>query len=94
MARYSYDFKMSALELSDDIGVHPAAVELGISYETLARWRKSRFRSKIEAYAESRKQKEDEASKIESLEREVQELKRTNSILLDVLKCVTAAQAN
>lgn len=37
--QYDKEFKLQALELSDDIGVKKAAEQLGIPYFTLAEWR-------------------------------------------------------
>ena len=40
MVKYNKEFKEQALLLSDEIGVKKAAEQLGISYYTLADWRK------------------------------------------------------
>ena len=40
--QYDKEFKLQALELSDDIGVKKAAEQLGIPYFTLAEWRSIR----------------------------------------------------
>ena len=37
--QYDKEFKLQALELSDDIGVKKAAEQLGFPYFTLAEWR-------------------------------------------------------
>ena len=37
--QYDEEFKLQALELSDEIGVKAAAEQLGIKYYTLADWR-------------------------------------------------------
>ena len=89
MARYTNDFKVNALKLSDEIGINATAEELGIPYETVARWRKSRSRPKLDAYAESRKQN----SEIASLQEEIRELRNTNVILLDTIKNLSAIKA-
>jgi transposase len=40
--QYDKEFKLQALELSDEIGVKAAADQLGIKYYTLAEWRRQR----------------------------------------------------
>ena len=40
--QYDKEFKLQALELSDEIGVKAAADQLGIKYYTLADWRRQR----------------------------------------------------
>lgn len=40
--KYSLEFKVDAVELSNEIGVTKAAKLLGIPYYTLAEWRKTR----------------------------------------------------
>ena len=40
--QYDKEFKLQALELSDEIGVKAAAEQLGIKYYTLADWRSQR----------------------------------------------------
>lgn len=89
MARYSNDYKIEALRLSDAIGINATAEKLGIPYETVARWRKSRSRPKLDAYAESLKKQ----NNMVSLERENQELKCTNAILLETIRNLSAAKA-
>lgn len=42
MKKYSKEFKVEALKLSDEIGVKKAAAQLGIQYYTIAEWRKNR----------------------------------------------------
>ena len=44
MVKYNKEFKEQALLLSDEIGVKKAAEQLGISYYTIADWRKARSR--------------------------------------------------
>ena len=89
MASYSYDFKIEALALSDVIGPQSAAEKMGVPYGTLLKWRRSRNRPKLEAYAESIKKQED----IASFKNEISELKRTNAILLETIRNLSAAQA-
>ena len=45
MVKYNKEFKEQALLLSDEIGVKKAAEQLGISYYTIADWRKVRSRN-------------------------------------------------
>ena len=40
--QYDKEFKLQALQLSDEIGVKSASEQLGINYYTLAGWRKIR----------------------------------------------------
>lgn len=42
MRFYTKDFKKSAIELSDQIGVKKAAIELGVSYASIKNWRNKR----------------------------------------------------
>ena len=44
MVKYNKEFKEQALLLSDELGVKKAAEQLGISYYTIADWRKVRSR--------------------------------------------------
>lgn len=46
MVKYNKEFKEEALMLSDEIGIKRAAEQLGLSYYTLADWRKLRKRAK------------------------------------------------
>ena len=47
------EFKLQALELSDEIGVKAAADQLGIKYYTLADWRRQRKARGEEAFVGS-----------------------------------------
>ena len=51
--QYDKEFKLQALELSDDIGVKKAAEQLGIPYYTLAEWRSIRKHRGTGAFVES-----------------------------------------
>ncbi len=70
--------------------MNAAAEKLGMPYGTLVKWRRSANRPKLDAYSESLRKQEN----LESLEREVRELKRTNAILLDTIRVLSAAKAN
>ena len=48
--QYDKEFKLQALELSDEIGVKAAAHQLGIKYYTLADWRRQRKARGEEAF--------------------------------------------
>jgi len=82
MAKYSKEFKLEALKLSDEIGVKKAASQLGIQYYTLTDWRQKRKYQKTHKVSLS----ESEANaKIALLEREIAELQQANEILKDAL---------
>ena len=90
MGSYTLDFKVEALQLSDKIGIRPAAEKLGIPHSTLLKWRKATNRSALTAYSETRRKQED----AEALQLELEELKRTNAILLETIRNLSAAQAH
>lgn len=94
MAKYSRDFKVDALKLSDEIGTRNAAEELGISRSTLLKWRRAPNRPQLEEYADSLKNQENLTSTVESLEQEISELKHANAILLDAIKHLSEALAS
>lgn len=82
MKQYDAKFKEEAVKLSEDIGLAPAANQLGIPYQTLSEWRKKRTREKTR----SRSKKESEPlTREEELEKENAELRRANQILQDAL---------
>lgn len=82
MKQYDAKFKEEAVKLSEDIGLAPAANQLGIPYQTLSEWRKKRTREKTR----SRSKKEREPlTREEELEKENAELRRANQILQDAL---------
>ena len=81
MAKYNKEFKEEALKLSDEIGIKRAAEQLGLSYYTLADWRKLRKRAKSNSISES----SEVSKRMKELERENAELRRANEILKDAL---------
>ena len=85
MVKYNKEFKEQALLLSDEIGVKKAAEQLGISYYTIAEWRKVRSRKAKEERIASDKTPLNERER--AMQREIQELKKArlncgNQILL------------
>ena len=75
--QYDHEFKQQAVLLSDEIGLAPAANQLGIPYQTLSEWRKKRTREKpVET---------DESKRLKQLERELRELREENEVLKDAL---------
>lgn len=86
--QYDKEFKLQALELSDEIGVKAAAEQLGIKYFTLAEWRKIRKERGIEAFVGSGKRQyplSEKDRRIAELEKELRETKRANEILKEAL---------
>ena len=53
MVKYNKEFKEEALMLYDEIGIKRAAEQLGLSYYTLADWRKLRKRAKSNSVSDS-----------------------------------------
>lgn len=88
MAKYSKEFKVEALKLSDEIGVKNAASQLGLPYYTLADWR-NRNRNRILGLPEvkhpSGLSETEREIRIRELERENAELRNANEILKDAL---------
>lgn len=85
---YDKEFKIQALELSDDIGVRKAAEQLGIPYYTLAEWRSIRKHKGMSAFVGSGHQSQpldDKDLKIKQLEAELRESQRANEILKEAL---------
>lgn len=82
MKQYDAKFKEEAVKLSEDIGLAPAANQLGIPYQTLSEWRKKRTREG--ARSRSKKVREP-LTREEELEKENAELRRANQILQDAL---------
>ena len=74
MVKYNKEFKEQALLLSDEIGVKKAAEQLGISYYTIADWRKARSRKAKEERIASDKTPLNEREV--AMQREIQELKK------------------
>ena len=88
MVKYNKEFKEQALLLSDEIGVKKAAEQLGISYYTIADWRKVRSRNAKEERIASDKTPFNEREL--AMQREIQELKKArfncgNQIMLPQL---------
>ena len=88
MVKYNKEFKEQTLLLSDEIGVKKAAEQLGISYYTIADWRKVRSRKAKEERIASDKTPLNEREV--AMQREIQELKKArfncvNQILLPQL---------
>ena len=81
MKQYSKEFREQAWKLSDEIGLKKASEQLGVVYGTLSDWRKKR--AKNEKIKSKRPEKpEDEITR---LRKEVESLKKSNSILKDAL---------
>ena len=74
MVKYNKEFKEQALLLSDEIGVKKAAEQLGISYYTIADWRKVRSRKAKEERIASDKTPLNEREV--AMQQEIQELKK------------------
>ena len=88
MKRYDKDFKEEMVRLSKEIGTRRAAEQLGLSYHTLAGWRRDKQGYRKDAFVSSGKVNGSAqgmtAREIE-LQRENEELRRTNEILKDAL---------
>lgn len=82
MKQYEAKFKEEAVKLSEDIGLAPAANQLGIPYQTLSEWRKKRTR---EGTRSRSKKVCEPLTREEELEKENAELRRANQILQDAL---------
>ena len=86
--QYDKEFKLQALELSDEIGVKAAAEQLGIKYYTLADWRRQRKARGEEAFVGSGNKMmplSEKDRRIKELEEELRETKRANDILKEAL---------
>lgn len=83
MRPYDERFREEAIKLSDDIGLAPAANQLGVPYQTLSEWRKKRTREGTRD--RSRTKNKEPMSREEQLEKEITDLKRVNQILQDAL---------
>ncbi len=86
--QYDKEFKLQALELSDDIGVRKAAEQLGIPYYTLAEWRSIRKHKGVGAFVGSGHRPQplsDKDLRIKQLESELRESQRANEILKEAL---------
>ena len=83
---YNKTFKEEAIKLSNEIGTRKAAEQLGIPYYTLAEWRKKRSRYGEQANIGSGNHRVDPQKHREmELEKENQELRRSNEILKEAL---------
>lgn len=85
---YEKSFKEEAVRLSDEIGVKKAAEQLGIPYYTLADWRYKRRVHGSQAYVGSghrRVSMDPKEQRIYELEKENEELRRSNEILQEAL---------
>lgn len=85
---YDKEYKERAVKLSDEIGVKKASEQLGIPYNTISEWRKSRTRYGANAIVGSghkRMPTDPNEQRILELERENMELRRANEILQDAL---------
>ena len=76
--RYEKEFKEEAVRLADEIGVGSAAEKLGISYHTLADWRRTKRGKGEDAFIGSghKRPRIDKTDHEQQLERENMELKR------------------
>ena len=86
--QYDKEFKLQALQLSDEIGVKVAAAQLGINYYTLAEWRKIRKNRGVDAFVGSGRSvlpASEKDRRIQELEAELRETKRANEILKEAL---------
>ena len=86
--QYDKAYKEEAVRLSDEIGVKKASEQLGIPYNTLTGWRRSKARHGENAYVGSGNRHKPTNAKdlrIQELEKENRELKRANDILKDAL---------
>ena len=86
--KYDKEFKLQALQLSDEIGVKATAEQLGLKYYTLAEWRKIRTRHGDDAFVGSGHKAvplSENERRIRELEQEPQEIKRANEILKEAL---------
>lgn len=83
MKRYNKEFKEEAIKLSDEIGLKKAVAQLGIEYNTLAEWRKSRNKKSKEPINQLTDEEADK--RIKELEKELNEVKQANEILKDAL---------
>lgn len=89
--QYDKDFKLQALELSDDIGTKKASEQLGIPYNTLSEWRSIRKRFGIDSFVGSghtiqpAQSLSDKDLRIKQLEAELRATQRANEILKEAL---------
>lgn len=85
---YDSNFKIEAVNLSDEIGPKKAAEQLGIPYNTLSTWRVNRKRLGDQAYIGSGHKRlplDEKERKIHELQKENAELQRANEVLKEAL---------
>lgn len=79
---YSRDFKIKAVELSNQRGsLTDVALELGISRDTLKRWKQDFKSGKFEATSSNAKVRSKEEEEILRLKKELYEIKLERDIL-------------
>ena len=86
--QYDKEFKLQALQLSDEIDLKPAAQQLGINYYTLSSWRKIRKERGVHSFVGSGHPAvpaSDKDQRIRELEKELRETRRANDILREAL---------
>ena len=83
--QYDKEFKLQALELSDEIGVKAAADQLGIKYYTLADWRRQRGEEAFVGSGNKMMPLSEKDRRIKELEAELRETRRANDILKEAL---------
>lgn len=86
--KYDKEFKLQALQLSDEIGVKKAAEQLGLKYYTLADWRKLRKERGEQAFIGSGYRTpplSEKDRRIRELEAKLRETERANEILKEAL---------
>ena len=82
--KYIKEFKEQAINLSDEIGLKQACLQLGIAYGTLADWRKSYNRERISKPKGTGDEPLTERKK--KLMKENAELHEANEILKEVFR--------
>ncbi len=86
--KYDKEFKLQALQLSDEIGVKAAAEQLGLKYYTLADWRKLRKEHGERAFVGSGYSApplSEKDRRIREQEAKLRETERANEILKEAL---------
>ena len=86
--KYDREFKLQALQLSDEIGLKAAVEQLGLNYNTLAEWHRPRSRHGDNAFVGSGHKVvllSESERRIRELEQELRETKRANEILKEAL---------
>lgn len=86
--QYDKEFKLQAIDLSNEVGVKKAAEQLGIPYNTLADWRHQRKQQGMTSFVGSghtAQPLDDNDRRIRELEAELKETQRANDILKEAL---------